>query len=211
MSDVRTPVIPMANSNHNGDLFEHMNLSGADLKNSRFRKAKFQKVNLTGVRFDGSDLYNCTFQIANLSKIHCDRVHAVAATFAKCDLRGSVWRQSDLSRANLARADLAGASFIETDLANANLTLSNIEEADIHGVIVLRKVTFIKGLNFIMFSSVLGGLVIKDGPTCWTGEDAFRQVRNGKGHGYDTKYNNRMNSALNYLEAHWKRFQKVRK
>ena len=105
--------------------FHGANLTGAELRDASFFRAK-----LDGADFSGADAYRAKFYLAQLAGARFDKARVAEADFTEADLKGASLRGADLRGAKLVSADLRGA-----DLTGANLRATDLFRADLAGAI----------------------------------------------------------------------------
>ncbi|UXE63066.1 MAG: pentapeptide repeat-containing protein [Woronichinia naegeliana WA131] len=143
-----------------GQILINANLSGANLKNSKFIKAVFREVNfsnsnLTECDFTGTEFTNANFNNADIESANLTSVFCYASSFANANLQNAILNQSkwfvvfggtnksgcfesgylitDFQGANLSGASVIGASLRECNLEGATLTRTNFSNADLTG------------------------------------------------------------------------------
>lgn len=89
------------------------------------------------------------------------------------DLRGANLRDANLSMANLYYVHLSGANLRNVDFSSARLT-----RAHLGGLIFRQGPVRSDGHQYILFTSVFGGCVMRAGCRTWAGNDAFEKARN---------------------------------
>ena len=123
------------------------NLSGANLKNSKFIKAVLNTVNFSNSNFVKCDfteaqLYyinfnNADIESANLTSVRCYGSTCVNANLQNAILNNSTWSEqhckTDFQGANLSGASFIGASLWTCNLEGANLTRTNFSNANLSG------------------------------------------------------------------------------
>ena len=139
--------------------FDHVDLSGASLRDANLRQATFANTRSTpDTRFEGADLYVANLQGANftgVSFVGADMRYSdlsagvfTTAAFSDADLTGAnlrgaglrtarllnaQLRDATLSRANLTGADLTDASLVSADLTHADLSDAKLTRANLTG------------------------------------------------------------------------------
>ena len=94
------------------------NLRGADLSGSDLRDTKFSKADLSGANLRNTDLRNAYFGDADLG----------SANLSGADLRGAYFGGADLFWADLSGADLRGVDLSGVYLSTTNLTGAIVDE-----------------------------------------------------------------------------------
>ena len=97
-------------------------------------------------------------------------------------LRGANLRGADLGGANLGGANLRGANLRGADLGGANLRGADLRGADLRGanlggLVIIHGPFREDGYQYILYTSCMGGCVIKAGCRKWVGDDAIKQAR----------------------------------
>ncbi|MDH5764498.1 MAG: pentapeptide repeat-containing protein [Gammaproteobacteria bacterium] len=95
------------------------NLSGLDLRGSRFENTRMSNVDLSRTRLDGSN-----FSYADLSQSLLQQASLVDARMV-----GVIMRQANLQNANLTNADLSYAELKGANLTDALLTGARLDHA----------------------------------------------------------------------------------
>ena len=113
------------------------------------------------------------------------------------DLRGA-----DLSGADLYRADLGGAN-----LRGANLSRAYLRGAYLGALIIKQGPVRSDGYQYILFTSVLGGCVIRAGCRTWLGNDAFGQARHHCETVTNEKYRAEALRIIDFLENEFEAIQ----
>jgi uncharacterized protein YjbI with pentapeptide repeats len=110
-------------------------------------------ANLSGAYLVGANLSGEYLGGANLSGADLSGAYLGGANLSGADLSGA-----DLSGANLAGAYLSGAY-----LGGAYLGGANLSEANLGGLFIAARATRSDGYEFFLWSSVIGGEVIRAG------------------------------------------------
>jgi len=119
-------------------ILEHADLTGVDADGVYlpFLKASgacFKHATLMEANLQSSELRNTDFRYAKLPQTN----------MKACDLEGADLRQADLNLATLNTSRLSG-----TDVAGANLLFTNIQGADINGIVNLAQARSVDTANF---------------------------------------------------------------
>jgi len=122
--DVPAPGVYWRRCLQDGQDLRDVDLSGATLRDSSFKRADLSGANLTGadarrVKFVSTVLHETTFDNANL----------VRADLTKAELQGASLRHADLTSARLFRANLSGADLTGAELDGADLLHADLSEA----------------------------------------------------------------------------------
>jgi uncharacterized protein YjbI with pentapeptide repeats len=129
----------------------------ADLTGANLIDAKLRRANLTGAKLRRANLIDADLIGANL---------------IDAKLRGANLTGAKLRGANLIGADLTGANLTGADLTGANLTGANLIDAKLRGAnfggLKLIARASRADYEFIMWSSVLGGHIIRAGCRTFT-------------------------------------------
>ena len=125
------------------------NLSGANLKNSKFVKAmlgvvNFSNSNLTECDFTGTEFTDANFNNADIESANLTSVFCYHSTFVNANLQNAILNKSrwflkfesgrfitDFQGADLSDASVIGASLCGCKLEGANLTRTNFSNADL--------------------------------------------------------------------------------
>jgi uncharacterized protein YjbI with pentapeptide repeats len=125
------------------------NLSGANLKNSKFVKAmlglvNFSNSNLTECDFTGTEFTDANFNNADIESANLTSVFCYHSTFVNANLQNAILNKSrwflkfesgrfitDFQGADLSDASVIGASLWGCKLEGANLTRTNFSNADL--------------------------------------------------------------------------------
>ena len=102
--------------------------------------------------------------------------------------------------ANLRGADLRGANLGGADLLDADFSGANLSGAYLGGLIIKQGPVRSDGHQYILFTSVLGGCVIRAGCRTWAGNDAFEQARHHCKTATDAKYRAEALRIIDFLE-----------
>lgn len=108
--------------------FFQADLGSADLSRANLRKANLFQANLTG-----SNLSKASLKQANLGGANLSKADLVEANFSDAELRGANLGNANLGKANLYKARIGSASIRAADLSEANLTHANLNHADLTG------------------------------------------------------------------------------
>jgi uncharacterized protein YjbI with pentapeptide repeats len=134
--------------NLDGQDFSKLDLSGAIVPQSSFKRTNFSGANLTLAIFQDADLTGANLSQANLQQSALYGAKIIGANLAGANLtngklvytsfKGSVLRDanlsnSDLKFAELQQVDLRGANLTGADLTNADLANANLQNAIIDG------------------------------------------------------------------------------
>ena len=138
-----------------------------DLKNKLKPYADLNGLDLRGADLSGADLSGADLSGANLSGTDLRGANLCSSNLFGANLRGA-----NLSRSNLSAAFLSGANIFTADLSGA--AISNAAFPDL---VIKQGPVRSDGYQYILYTSVLGGCVIKAGCRMWSGEDAFEQAR----------------------------------
>jgi uncharacterized protein YjbI with pentapeptide repeats len=108
-------------------LQDSQNLREVDLRGATLRDSSFKRADLSGANLTGADARRAKFVSAILHEATFDDANLVQADLTKAQLQGASLRNVDLTRARLFRAnlrgaDLTGASLDGTDLLHADLS-----------------------------------------------------------------------------------------
>jgi uncharacterized protein YjbI with pentapeptide repeats len=113
-------------------LFEHIDLSGADLSGFQFIDCTFESVNLAGVKMAGTGIRNTRFIECKMTGIHFEDCHLLFfdPVFERCLLD-----LSSFYKRKLADKSLAGCSLKEVDFTEADLSRVDFSGADLMGAV----------------------------------------------------------------------------
>ncbi len=142
-----------------GQILINANLSGANLKNSKFIKAVFREVNfsnsnLTECDFTETEFTNANFNNADIESANLTSVFCYNSSFANANLQNAILNKSkwfvvfagtnksgcfesgclttDFQGANLSGASVIGANLQECNLEGADLTNTNFSNANLY-------------------------------------------------------------------------------
>ena len=104
-------------------VFKDVDLTGANLRDTRFIRAK-----LTGSDLSKVSAHRARFISAQVNNVKFDGARLTEVDFTKTDLSNSSFRKANLRRARLIRANLRGA-----DLTGARLKGADLLNADLSG------------------------------------------------------------------------------
>lgn len=102
--------------------FQHANLIGADLAETRLCEANLQGVDLREARLCYADLSGANLQHADLRNANLSKVKLINTDLSEADLRGAHLDGADLTGANLTGAMLNWFWLHETSVKGLNLT-----------------------------------------------------------------------------------------
>ncbi len=113
-------------------VFEHIDLSGADLSGFQFIDCHFISVNLAGVKMAGTGIRNTRFVDCKMTGIHFEDCHLLFfdPVFERCLLD-----LSSFYKRKLADKSLAGCSLKEVDFTEADLSGVDFSGADLMGAV----------------------------------------------------------------------------
>jgi uncharacterized protein YjbI with pentapeptide repeats len=111
----------------------------------------------------GANLAGAYLVRANLDGAYLDGAYLVGANLAGANLAGA-----NLAGANLVGANLDGANLVRANLAGANLVGANLDganlvRANLGALFIAARATRSDGYEFFLWSSILGGDVIRAG------------------------------------------------
>ena len=118
---------------------------------------------------------------------------------------------ADLRVANLNGADLREANLYGADLYGANLYGANLSGAYLGGLIIKQGPVRSDGRQYILFTSVLGGCVIRAGCRKWIGSDAFKEARHHCETATSEKYRAEALRIIDFLEGEFAAISRVSK
>ena len=157
--------------------FRNKNLVEADFAGANLWTTDFDKSDLTKADLSGAYLRQTRFRKSDLIKADLSKADLSKADFAGATLKLARLTDANLNAANLSRCDLYCADFRGANLWNVDLTGSDIATANFGGLIVKQGPIRSDGIQYIMFTSVMGGCVIRAGDQTWIGHDAFNRAR----------------------------------
>jgi uncharacterized protein YjbI with pentapeptide repeats len=143
--------------------------------------ADLREANLRGANLGGANLYGANLYGANLGGAY---------------LGGANLRATNLRGANLYGANLGGA---------------NLYSADFGGLIIKQGPVRYDGYQYILFTSVLGGCVIRAGCRTWSGDNAFEQARHHCETATSEKYQAEALRIIDFLEGEFAAISRVSK
>jgi uncharacterized protein YjbI with pentapeptide repeats len=111
--------------------FRNADVSGADFWGAELRSADFRGATLDGALFSTGNLESCKFTGTNLRSCRMQSCNLMYAQFDGADMSDALLDKADLRRANCSRAklvgsDLTGADLGWADLSGADLTGANL-------------------------------------------------------------------------------------
>lgn len=115
--------------------FSNINLSFANLSNSRFYNCNFDKANVENAIWSDSEITNCSFVHSNLKNATVIFSKLNGSDFSDATLTGLKAIAADFSTAqlrntNMSNSTLAACVFWGANLTNVNLTSSNLQNAN---------------------------------------------------------------------------------
>jgi hypothetical protein len=122
--DVPAPGVYWRRCLHDGQDLRDVDLSGATLRDSSFKRTDLSGANLTG-----ADARRAKFVSAVLHETTFDGANLVRADLTKAELQGASLRNADLTSARMFRADLSGADLTGARLDGTDLLRADLSEA----------------------------------------------------------------------------------
>jgi uncharacterized protein YjbI with pentapeptide repeats len=182
------------------------NLTAFDLGDRQLSDSNFRKAILIQANMSKSSFNKAMLSATDMRDANCQDSSFVAASFVRSDLTNANFSGANLKNVNMAHAILTGTDFSYANILAANFTNANIENAIFHGLIFLDRVRHFKSRKLMVWTSILGGLVIKVDTAYYAGEDAFQQllaenVQTLKKTGVGLALRDRI--SIYYLEAIW--------
>ncbi len=122
-------------------IFEGLNLTDFNFKNTKFIECRFIKCNLSNIQIDGAtfrdlsvtnsklvginfsncnSLFQISFEECLLDYSLFQQVESSGASFEKCSLKDVVLSESDFSNSNFSGCNLRGANFNNSNLSGAD-------------------------------------------------------------------------------------------
>ncbi|MHA7900804.1 MAG: pentapeptide repeat-containing protein [Henriciella sp.] len=126
------------------------------------------------------------------------------ADLGGADLRGADLRGADLGGADLRGADLRGADLGNAYLRNAYLRGAYLGGAYLGGLNIIQGPIREDGYQYILYTSCLGGCVIKAGCREWVGENAIGQAREHCRTETSERYRDQALRIVDYLDGELK-------
>ncbi len=107
--------------------FDERNFVGVDLSGAQLRDTRFARANLSNSNLSKAHAHRAKFVTAILKGIKFDGARVTEVDFTKADLTGASFRKADLRRSRFFRsilrgADLTGAKLNGADMLNADLS-----------------------------------------------------------------------------------------
>jgi 2-iminobutanoate/2-iminopropanoate deaminase len=118
--------VNLSNANLNNTKLSSANLQGVNLSNAFLGEADLKKSDLSNANLTGANLSG-----ADLSRTNLSSVNLMEANLEATKLRTVSLDKMNLSALNLADVDLTGASLVEAKLRNACLRGANLEKASL--------------------------------------------------------------------------------
>lgn len=122
----------------------HVDLSRADLRNSKLRKANLGRTNLEEAELIGADLREANISGSNLRRVDFRKANLGQADLSGSDVHGANLREAKLRKVNLRKAilawadlshaDLTGADFTGAELDGTNLSWTDLTGANLSGL-----------------------------------------------------------------------------
>ncbi len=180
----------------------YSNLNGVLIRNSFMARSKFQyskgsQATFTGVDAKEIDLAFSTYIDSYFTECDLTLAHFETATF----------RHSVFQHCNMKRLQASRANFYDVTFRNCNLVEADLYQADFYGCdfidcdmggLIYTKVSN----NICIWTSVLGGLVVKAYGGTFSGPDAFSKARTGSSKNAIAEH-----EQLNYAEAVYNRLK----
>jgi fluoroquinolone resistance protein len=125
---------PLPRGEYEDCVFDHCDLSRADLSGSRFTECVFRDCNLSSARLAQTVLRDVKFENSKLMGLHFDHCDhfLFSASFSHCNMRFCSFFQVKMKKTRFADCDLQETDFTETDLSwaifeNCDLDLARFE------------------------------------------------------------------------------------
>ncbi len=182
----------------------YADLRGADLRGANLRYADLRGADLRGANLGGANLRYADLSGANLIGANLRGANLSYADLSDADLRGADLRGANLSDADLGGANLSGADLIGANLSYADLSRAYLRDADLGGLSITQGPIRQDGYQYILYTSALGGCVIRAGCRTWIGEDAIEQARAHCLQETDAKNRPQALRIVDYLEGELK-------
>jgi uncharacterized protein YjbI with pentapeptide repeats len=171
-------------------------LVGADLEGAYLVGANLRSANLEGAYLGGANLVGADLDGANLGGADLDGANLGGAYLRSANLGGANLRSANLDGANLGGAYLGGAYLDRAYLGGAYLRSANLG-----GLVIIQGPVRGDGYQYILYTSCLGGCVIKAGCRKWVGDDAIKQARDHCQTKTDKRYRAQSLRIVDYLEG----------
>ena len=142
----------LAKDGFEDEVFEGLDLTGADLSERELARCTFRDAKLDGARWDRSRLEDCTFvrctmkgfrpsevALRDVSFVGCELAESdwsaagtfPAVRFTDCDLRRALFVALALRKTVFRRCSLRGATFARVDLAGATFDDCDLARAEL--------------------------------------------------------------------------------
>jgi uncharacterized protein YjbI with pentapeptide repeats len=105
------------------------NLRDVDLSGAVLRDSSFKRADLTGADLTGVDARRAKFVSATLKDATLDGARLVQSDLTTADLTGASLRDADLTRAKLFRTDLRGADLTGAEIDGIDLLKAELDGA----------------------------------------------------------------------------------
>lgn len=109
-------------------VFDRQDLTNVDLSGASLRDSSFKRADLSTSILQGVDARRTKFVTSNMQDVVLDDANLARADLTKVDLKGASLKGVDLTWARMFRADLSGA-----DLTNARLDNTDLLQAVLDG------------------------------------------------------------------------------
>ncbi|WP_347822774.1 pentapeptide repeat-containing protein [uncultured Planktomarina sp.] len=172
------------------------NLVGAYLGGANLVGAYLGGANLVGADLEGAYLVGANLRSANLEGAYLGGANLGGAYLRSANLGGANLRSANLDGANLGGAYLGGAYLDRAYLGGAYLRSANLG-----GLVIIQGPVRGDGYQYILYTSCLGGCVIKAGCRKWVGDDAIKQARDHCQTKTDKRYRAQSLRIVDYLEG----------
>jgi hypothetical protein len=172
------------------------NLEGAYLVGANLRSANLEGAYLGGANLVGADLDGANLGGADLDGANLGGANLGGAYLRSANLGGANLRSANLDGANLGGAYLGGAYLDRAYLGGAYLRSANLG-----GLVIIQGPVRGDGYQYILYTSCLGGCVIKAGCRKWVGDDAIKQARDHCQTKTDKRYRAQSLRIVDYLEG----------
>jgi uncharacterized protein YjbI with pentapeptide repeats len=172
------------------------NLVGAYLGGANLVGAYLGGADLVGADLEGAYLVGANLRSANLEGAYLGGANLGGAYLRSANLGGANLRSANLDGANLGGAYLGGAYLDRAYLGGAYLRSANLG-----GLVIIQGPVRGDGYQYILYTSCLGGCVIKAGCRKWVGDDAIKQARDHCQTKTDKRYRAQSLRIVDYLEG----------
>jgi len=118
----------------NLNVFQDVNLSDADLSESKISWLQIENVNLTNANFNDASILESQIKDCNLTNASLENAELYSVIFKDCDMQKSVLAKAKITNVTFEKSILENADFKHSEIGYANFVDSNLDGVDFSGV-----------------------------------------------------------------------------